>query len=414
MGQLGQLITPSIYNSVHQGMQDGQQQATQGILSRNTQAAFNGDQGALAKIYSASPQAGMQVQQQGVNYQGQLQKASGEKLQQMGRYARMVSAAAKSGNMDMAQQLYASQLAPISKEVLGHDVPPFTPDMVDKLDGIGNTFDPPGQKESFTLGAGQTRYGADGKVLASAPAAEPKEPDAIRELRLLQQNPELLRTKTQLAAAGRAPAAEGGKASDWQVIQQQDGSLVRVNKLSGEVAPVTLSGKPVAGKSSAQGGQVVQNPDGSTTIIPGGKPNTQELNNVGFYSRMVQADGELDGITGKGYDPTNIKDNATVGRTLTNWLASSDGQQYHQAAMNWIRANLRKESGAAIGKEEAAQEYANYFPQVGDSKDVIAQKSRNRKVVEEAMRTATGPALGRQAPPKQAATTNEADPLGIL
>lgn len=66
--------------------------------------------------------------------------------------------------------------------------------------------------------------------------------------------------------------------------------------------------------------------------------------------------------------------------------------------MNWVRANLRKESGAAIGVDEARQEIANYFPQPGDSAEVVKQKADQRRVVEQAMRTAAGGAL---APPSQ-------------
>jgi hypothetical protein len=58
--------------------------------------------------------------------------------------------------------------------------------------------------------------------------------------------------------------------------------------------------------------------------------------------------------------------------------------------MNWVRANLRKESGAVIGEQEAAAEYANYFPMPFDSPEVIKQKRETRKRVEEAMKATAG------------------------
>lgn len=152
-----------------------------------------------------------------------------------------------------------------------------------------------------------------------------------------------------------------------------------------------IPGGPADRKSSTAP-VVITNPDGSSTIIPGGKPNTQELTNAGFYSRMVEANKILDDLESGNYDPTNARDLAALHVPLGNVATSDAGQQYQQAAMNWIRANLRKESGAAIGKEEAAQEYANYFPKYGDKKEVIKQKAANRRNVEKAMRIAAGPA----------------------
>lgn len=104
----------------------------------------------------------------------------------------------------------------------------------------------------------------------------------------------------------------------------------------------------------------------------------------------------MDELVNTGYDPTSvggIRDQLTAGRTATNWAASPEGQKFRQAAMNWVRANLRKESGAAIAVDEARQEIANYFPQPGDSPAVVQQKAEQRKVVEGAMRKAAGGAL---------------------
>jgi hypothetical protein len=163
------------------------------------------------------------------------------------------------------------------------------------------------------------------------------------------------------------------------------------------------------------GGQVIDNGDGTTTYIPAGKVSDASRNAAGFYQRMVEADKELTGLEQHGYDPTNLRDQFTVGGKFLNGLASDEGQQYHQAAQNWVRANLRKESGAAIGVAEMDQEIRNYFPQIGDSPAVIAQKAHNRRVVEDAMRQAAAGALPPPAAgkPKPAASSAH-DPLGIL
>ena len=80
-----------------------------------------------------------------------------------------------------------------------------------------------------------------------------------------------------------------------------------------------------------------------------------------------------------------------VGGALARGVVqSADTQMYDQAAQDWIRAKLRKESGAAIGADEARQEYATYFPMVGDSAEKIAQKAEARRVVTEGMQKSAG------------------------
>lgn len=147
------------------------------------------------------------------------------------------------------------------------------------------------------------------------------------------------------------------------------------------------------------GGQVIDNGDGTTTYIPAGKITEGERNASGFYQRMVSANEEMRRLEGGGFDPANRRDYYTAGGEFLNPLATTEGQQYRQAQDNWLRANLRKESGAAIGVAEMDQERKNYFPIPGDGPEVIAQKMRNRTVTERAMRSAAGGGL----PPEEGA-----------
>lgn len=141
------------------------------------------------------------------------------------------------------------------------------------------------------------------------------------------------------------------------------------------------------------GGQVIENDDGTTTFIPAGKVSEGERNAAGFFQRMVEANAEMKRLEDAGYDPSNRRDYYTAGGEFLNPLASNEGQQYRQAQNNWLRANLRKESGAAIGVEEMDQERKNYFPIPGDTADTVAQKARNRQTTERAMRQAAGGAM---------------------
>jgi hypothetical protein len=62
--------------------------------------------------------------------------------------------------------------------------------------------------------------------------------------------------------------------------------------------------------------------------------------------------------------------------------------------MNWVRANLRAESGAVIGEKEMDDEIIKYFPQVDDKPATIRQKAEARRASELAMQVRAGPSYG--------------------
>ena len=84
---------------------------------------------------------------------------------------------------------------------------------------------------------------------------------------------------------------------------------------------------------------------------------------------------------------------AGVTTGIANWVEGAGRQQYRQAQENWVSANLRAESGAAIGVDEMEKEIQKYFPQANDKPQTIAQKAQARKAAELAMEVRGGPAL---------------------
>lgn len=172
----------------------------------------------------------------------------------------------------------------------------------------------------------------------------------------------------------------------------------------GPTGQIQIVNKP---RDLPAGGQVIENDDGSTTFIPAGKVAEGERNAAGFFGRMERANNILEQFERDGYDPTNATDRAAQSVSdrggLTGAFArgrvSTTGQQYNQAAMDWVRAKLRKESGAAIGKDEARMEYENYFPVYGDTPEVIEQKRQARVEANRAMRQSAGGALPPAAKP---------------
>ncbi len=113
-------------------------------------------------------------------------------------------------------------------------------------------------------------------------------------------------------------------------------------------------------------------------------PETQ-TRSAGFANRMTQAGQSIDRLMTGGLDPTSLREGVVSALPGGNVALSPEFQQYKQAQDDWIRAKLRKESGAVIGVEEEEGERRTYFPQIGDSPQVIAQKARARATATENM-----------------------------
>jgi hypothetical protein len=84
--------------------------------------------------------------------------------------------------------------------------------------------------------------------------------------------------------------------------------------------------------------------------------------------------------------------------TLLNVTQTPQQQQVEQAQRNFLNAILRQESGAAINQSEFDNGKKQYFPQPGDSKEVIEQKRLNRENVVKSLQVAAGPGMKQVAP----------------
>lgn len=176
---------------------------------------------------------------------------------------------------------------------------------------------------------------------------------------------------------GRAPE---GPVS-LQTVETEAG-LMTFNPRTGQLTPVMQDGKPVAGK--------------------GAKPTEGERNAAGFAGRMVAANEIISqpaiAAAAPGLGSGLAGAVPFVGESLKNLSQSPETQQYAQAARDWIRAKLRKESGAAIGVAEEENEFRTYFPVTGDSPRVIQQKAQARALANQGMIQAAGTAKIPEAP----------------
>jgi len=130
-----------------------------------------------------------------------------------------------------------------------------------------------------------------------------------------------------------------------------------------------------------------------------GKPTEGEINAAGFASRMVAAN-DITSRLAAGQQPKTGEAifNAIplIGKAIPEVIPegigglSAERRQYLQAANNFIRANLRKESGAAIGVDEWLAEFVNYFPQYTDDPQTIKNKEIFRNILTQNMVAAGG------------------------
>lgn len=214
----------------------------------------------------------------------------------------------------------------------------------------------------------ETRTGEDGMEYAFNQATGRFEPTGFKSAR------EPVKPRVQTVRTARAPRPK--------VVSDDTGTFViDLYNPSAPGVPVT---KP--------GGAPITKPKANQ------EPTIDEVKNSGFYLRMKGVAKSLDAFekTGAPTVMTSMAESLPfIGGYAQRKAMTKDQQQYYTAAMAWIRAKLRKESGAVIGEEEARSEWATYFPMPGDTKENIEQKKQLRKLAEDEMRLSAGRAAGK-------------------
>lgn len=148
-----------------------------------------------------------------------------------------------------------------------------------------------------------------------------------------------------------------------------------------------------------------ENPQGAVIPVAGGgslKPPTEGQGKaVLFGARIAEANQIFDNLEKQGFvTPSYAKGAAEsvpfiggmLGRAASvTPLVSAQEQQLEQAQRNFINAVLRRESGAVIADSEFENARKQYFPQFGDSAEVIAQKRKNRETALRGITYEAGP-----------------------
>ena len=122
------------------------------------------------------------------------------------------------------------------------------------------------------------------------------------------------------------------------------------------------------------------------------KPLTEfQGKSMTFGTRAAEADKILSNTQ---FNPVSVEAVRKTG-IVGNLFADPSTQKALQAQRDFVNAVLRQESGAAISQSEFENAQKQYFPQPGDSPEVIAQKAKNRQTQIMGFARQAGPNGGR-------------------
>lgn len=237
--------------------------------------------------------------------------------------------------------------------------------------------------------------------LASLATQKPAaQPDKIQEYEYAKKNGfqgSMLDYQTAVASASRPPMPTPADIQEYQYAKGQgyNGTYMDYVKAKGVANQPTFSvltdqsGNPV-GQRDNTSGKVEAYPQG-----PSKAPTAEQAKAGGFHDRMQNSEQIIQNLGTVGTDYwQSKKDQLPFG--LNNYAISGQKQQLDQAERDFINAQLRQESGAAISSGEFDSARAQYFPQPGDSSQTIQQKQVNRQIAIDAMKKNAGVAYFNQ------------------
>jgi len=238
---------------------------------------------------------------------------------------------------------------------------------------------------------------ADGKFLKDPFASQDKKANMLLQL---------ARHYEQMALTAETAQQRADALRERQAVQDQFRMLTleiqrdRAGQGSFEYAGTGPDGLPVvlnkkSGVLTTQGGQTVTGP---ITPKGGDKTSESERTAAGYLTRMRAAENILGSLPVESQSPGYVERGAQylpgeMGRDVANLTRDALRGRAYQAQQDWVRAKLRKESGAVIGVQEMNDEIRTYFPMPGDGPEVIAQKAAARKQAERQFEIGAGNAL---------------------
>lgn len=178
-------------------------------------------------------------------------------------------------------------------------------------------------------------------------------------------------------------------------IAQYNKILSETNKIDTQTSGLKLQ---PTGVVTTPNGDAVSLPNETLGAIGKLKLTEGQSNAVAFVSRMIQSDSAIKKQLGaisptggfyetSGYDPTSL--GSSIGRTV----GSDNSRIYNTNAQDFIRAKLRKESGATITPDEFNADAAIYTPSGAglDQRDLLLAETKREEAIK-SMIAQAGPA----------------------
>ncbi|WP_156909217.1 hypothetical protein [Ottowia thiooxydans] len=203
---------------------------------------------------------------------------------------------------------------------------------------------------------------------------------------------EVLRQKGALNQTMMQQAGENQRSLAKTILQQQTANRterhlqeqeeIARQRLTLDSVRAANAGLPAGYRRTSDGKSLEAIPGGpADSAVKDGKLNDVQAKALQFGARMRQAGETLDTLASNGISQPSFAKRAAdaVGLgVVANWTQSPQQQQVEQSQRDFVNAVLRRESGAAISNAEFDNARQQYFPQMGDSPQVIEQKRRNR------------------------------------
>lgn len=177
---------------------------------------------------------------------------------------------------------------------------------------------------------------------------------------------------------------------------------LRIRAQEAGLAPGTEEYRNFMMQGGAEKGMALEVlPDGTVRMTEGnvgadpfgGKPATEgQLASAGYLQRMYGAEEILAELEAEGIVALPTIKGPALGTRVEGYVLNDQEQRLEQAKRDWVRAKLRKESGAVIAEEEMAEEIKTYFPIPGEGPAQIAQKRAARIRAQRQMEITSGPA----------------------
>lgn len=263
----------------------------------------------------------------------------------------------------------------------------WTPQTPQAGNGFGNRVQ---YAQTFAPGQPQVAQGDNVQPGAPRPVADgsgnplpPIQPPRPTEIPRPAPDPELRRRLQQMIATQQMTVAEAQRREDddinrrWQFAQQEAGADNRLR------LQLEAEQRRAAAAAEAEARREANKP-----------PTAEQSLSGGFADRMTVANDITNKLASRGTDFWNTALDSKIfgiGIPGASFAQSDDYKRYVQARDDFINAQLRRESGAAISDPEYERANKQYFPQPNDPKELIEQKARNRALAVEGMKRNAGP-----------------------